>query len=233
VTEPSPTPCVVVRTTTGGPRWPDVVLGHGEAPVDAAARAVGSPVVLLEVLAADVVDGVLRISLEVRADPSPAGPASGPPAPPSGAVAFRRLAAYALVVHDAHVLLTQLAEATPAPGAWTLPGGGIDPGESPLAAVVREVHEETGHELLDPRLLDVHSSSFVGRAPSGRLEDFHGIGLVYRAAVSEVREPRVLEVGGSTAAAAWVPVADVPGLPMGRRGRWVVDALARAAQEQA
>lgn len=29
-------------------------------------------------------------------------------------------------------------------GAWTLPGGRIEPGETPAAAVVREVGEETG-----------------------------------------------------------------------------------------
>ena len=29
-------------------------------------------------------------------------------------------------------------------GAWSLPGGGVDPGETPAEAVVREVLEETG-----------------------------------------------------------------------------------------
>jgi len=32
-----------------------------------------------------------------------------------------------------------------------LPGGGIDPGESPLTALHREVHEETGWSISKPR----------------------------------------------------------------------------------
>lgn len=34
-----------------------------------------------------------------------------------------------------------------------LPGGGIDPGESPLAALHREVFEETGYRIHSPRRL--------------------------------------------------------------------------------
>jgi ADP-ribose pyrophosphatase YjhB (NUDIX family) len=32
-------------------------------------------------------------------------------------------------------------------GQWTMPGGNIDPGESPAEAVVREVREETGLQV--------------------------------------------------------------------------------------
>jgi 8-oxo-dGTP pyrophosphatase MutT (NUDIX family) len=41
-------------------------------------------------------------------------------------------------------------------GTWTLPAGHIDPGESPREAVVREVREETGLEVVAMRLLDVY-----------------------------------------------------------------------------
>jgi 8-oxo-dGTP pyrophosphatase MutT (NUDIX family) len=37
-------------------------------------------------------------------------------------------------------------------GRWGLPGGAIDPGETPAEAVVREVREETGLEVVAERL---------------------------------------------------------------------------------
>jgi 8-oxo-dGTP pyrophosphatase MutT (NUDIX family) len=42
------------------------------------------------------------------------------------------------------------------PPRWITPGGGIDPGESPIQAAVRELYEETGlmisHEALGPQI---------------------------------------------------------------------------------
>lgn len=40
-------------------------------------------------------------------------------------------------------------------GQWGLPAGGIDPGETPAEAVVREVHEETGLEVRVARVAGV------------------------------------------------------------------------------
>ena len=57
-------------------------------------------------------------------------------------------AAYALVTRchggDAQVLLTRLSASAAHPGRWTLPGGGVDHGEHPSAALAREVEEECG-----------------------------------------------------------------------------------------
>lgn len=124
----------------------------------------------------------------------------------------QRVAAYAVVVAPVggrrSVLLTQLAR-TDRDGWWTLPGGGLDPGEEPEAGVLREVREETGQTVADLRPVDVVTAHWTGRAPSGRLEDFHAVRLVYRADCPHPTEPEVHDPGGTTAAAAWVPVADL------------------------
>lgn len=126
--------------------------------------------------------------------------------------AFRlqRVAAYALVVRDGQVLLTRNSARGPHPGTWSLPGGGIDHGEDPRATVVREVREETGLTCTPGEVLDVTSTHFEGTAPSGRREDFHALQVVFEATV-DAGEPQVLEDGGTTDAAAWVPLAGLGG----------------------
>ncbi len=97
-----------------------------------------------------------------------------------------------------------------AAGIWTLPGGGVDHGEHPEESLRREVYEETGLEIAVRRLLGVVSRHFTGPAPSGEMEDFHGLHLVYDSTVtSESDEPHVVEVGGTTDAVAWVPVSEI------------------------
>ena len=124
--------------------------------------------------------------------------------------AFRlqRVAAYALVVRDGRVLLVRNSPRGPYPGGWSLPGGGIHHGESPRAAVLREVAEETGLACELGAVLDVADSHFEGTAPSGRREDFHTVQIIFEAQVAG-GEPQVVETGGTTDAVAWVPVADL------------------------
>ena len=63
---------------------------------------------------------------------------------------IRRPGVYAILPRRDQVLLTH--QAAPAP-EFQLPGGGIDPGESPLQALHREVFEETGWRIAAPRRL--------------------------------------------------------------------------------
>lgn len=60
----------------------------------------------------------------------------------------RRPGVYGVLIRGDQVLLTHQAEPTP---EFQLPGGGIDPGEHPIAALHREVYEETGWHIGPPR----------------------------------------------------------------------------------
>jgi 8-oxo-dGTP diphosphatase len=57
---------------------------------------------------------------------------------------------YAILALGSDVLLTHQTEPWP---EFQLPGGGVDPGEQPLAALHREVREETGWSISAPRRL--------------------------------------------------------------------------------
>ncbi|MEM9550159.1 MAG: NUDIX hydrolase [Pseudomonadota bacterium] len=59
-----------------------------------------------------------------------------------------RPGAYALLPLNGELLLTE--QDAPVPDLQ-LPGGGIDPGESPITALHREVYEETGWRIGSPR----------------------------------------------------------------------------------
>lgn len=56
----------------------------------------------------------------------------------------RRAGVYGVLLDGDAVLLTHQAEPIP---EYQLPGGGIDPGENPIAALHREVYEETGWHI--------------------------------------------------------------------------------------
>lgn len=131
----------------------------------------------------------------------------------------QRLGAYAVAIDDGMILLTRISAAGYPAGWWTLPGGGVDHGESPHDALRRELHEETGLQALSSRLVDVHDVHVVEQGRDDRYEDYHGVHLLYAVEVDRSVEPHVVEVDGTTDVARWVPVADVgsaisPVLPM-------------------
>jgi 8-oxo-dGTP diphosphatase len=56
------------------------------------------------------------------------------------------VAAVALVDVDGRVLIAQRPEGKSLAGLWEFPGGKVEPGETPEAALIRELEEELGIE---------------------------------------------------------------------------------------
>jgi mutator protein MutT len=60
----------------------------------------------------------------------------------------------AIILNGDQILLEKRKN-PPGKGKWSVPGGLVDLGETAEEAVIREVKEETGLEVYDPRLVDV------------------------------------------------------------------------------
>ena len=143
----------------------------------------------------------------------------------------QRVAAYALLTRADEVLLTRMSDRTRIPGRWTLPGGGIDHGEDPREALVREVFEETGLHISPGHVADVHSSHFTGPRSDGLVEDYHGIHLIFHGTIlpeSHDVQPHVTEVDGSTDLAAWVDREEALGLDLLSAARHALTTLRMA-----
>jgi ADP-ribose pyrophosphatase YjhB (NUDIX family) len=115
----------------------------------------------------------------------------------------QRVAAYGLVEDGDRVLLTRLRRGD-GEGRWTLPGGGLDFGERPADAVVREVREETGLDVRVEALLDADAEYFD--LPD---REAHAVRFLYRVTVTG-GTLGVLEVDGSTDEVAWWPRTGLP-----------------------
>ncbi|HXT97187.1 MAG TPA: (deoxy)nucleoside triphosphate pyrophosphohydrolase [Polyangia bacterium] len=112
----------------------------------------------------------------------------------------RKLVVAALVREGTRILMSRRRADQPMPGRWEFPGGKVEPGESPVAALEREVREELGCEVEVGRIFEVVFHVY---------EEFDLYMLVYAVAITR-GAPRAVEV----AEIAWVEAARLPELDL-------------------
>ncbi|WP_445490760.1 8-oxo-dGTP diphosphatase MutT [Rhodopseudomonas sp. RCAM05734] len=119
--------------------------------------------------------------------------------------------AVALVDADNRVLIAQRPEGKSLAGLWEFPGGKLEPGERPEAALIRELHEEIGITVKEACLAPL---TFASHA----YDDFHLLMPLYIC-----RRWEGLAVAREGQNLAWVranklrdypmPAADIPLIP--------------------
>lgn len=112
------------------------------------------------------------------------------------------VAAVALIDPDGRVLLTQRPEGKSMAGLWEFPGGKVEPGETPEAALIRELHEELGIDTWTSCLAPLTFASHS-------YDDFHLLMPVFACrkwqGIAQPREGQTL---------AWVRAQDLREYPM-------------------
>ena len=131
----------------------------------------------------------------------------------------QRIAAYGLCVDpQGRLLLARAAPSLSLRGRWFLPGGGVDHGEHPTAALRREFEEESGLTVELGPLLDVLSD--VRTIPDGT--NLHTVRLIYR--VERWSGSLRAELEGTTDAVGWVEKDELATLPL---AHYVEEVVAR------
>lgn len=123
---------------------------------------------------------------------------------------IRRIGAYGLLTDDAgRVLLARGSDSSAFPGVWSLPGGGVEQGEDPQDAVVRELYEETGLTVRVEGIRSVFAD--VTRLPYTEIDE-HTDRIVYD--VARVDGNLRSEAEGTTDLVDWAGPAELDSWPL-------------------
>jgi 8-oxo-dGTP diphosphatase len=131
---------------------------------------------------------------------SAAGPAT------VGPVEGNRVPCVGAVVHDAHGRLLMVRRGTPpGRGLWSVPGGRVEPGETGVEAVVREVLEETGLCVVPTGVAGTVERSGLGGA-TYVIEDFVAV-------LATGTEPGAIRAGDDADDVGWFDADELRRLP--------------------
>lgn len=129
------------------------------------------------------------------------------------------LGAAAVVIHDGRVLLIRRTQ-PPDAGAWSIPGGAVELGESVEDALRREVREETGLEVAVGEFLEVFER--IERDADGAIR-FHFVVLDHAATVTG----GVLRSGDDAADAVFAGLDDLDRYALADSVRRVISSATR------
>lgn len=107
----------------------------------------------------------------------------------------------AIILDEGKILLEKRKNA-PGKGKWSIPGGLVDLGEGIKQAVIREVKEETGLDVYEPRLVDVINYVSLGEKGAVR---YHFVIVDYLVRVKEGKP----KAASDAEALKWVPFNEV------------------------
>ena len=131
--------------------------------------------------------------------------AGHPRSPQREPACYFRAGVGALILNDdGRVLALERADI---PGAWQLPQGGIEADEEPVAAVLREVAEETGITSEHLELIARHPEPLAYLLPERARSPKTGMGQVHLWFLFRYRGRTeiVLPAGGEFRAVSWLP----------------------------
>lgn len=146
----------------------------------------------------------------LRAWAQGAGPTGAVEVDDPAAVPPVRVRAGAILIRDGHLLLIRFQDPDEDGPYYEIPGGGVEAGETPEEAAVRELREETG-------LLGSVGREVARVWKGGRYEHYF-----LMTAEGRVGPPETLDTYGGTP--VWIPVAELPTTPLWpRRLSWRIE----------
>jgi 8-oxo-dGTP diphosphatase len=106
------------------------------------------------------------------------------------------------IILDGDQILLEKRKNSPGKGKWAVPGGLVELGENVEQAIIREVKEETGLEVDEPRLVDV--VNYVSLGEKGAVM-YHYVIIDYLVTVKSGK----LKAASDADALKWVPFNEV------------------------